>query len=116
MYSSMTEQRLAHISRVALETASAIGIPLGNSSMMVFVAKTASVKTSGVKRAALSIALRESRRCRAERQRDRDNDAKFGGHRPSPLFALVLKRLAGIGAYSSLSRNLGTHHTFPKYL
>jgi len=116
MYSSMTEQLLVHVDRVALETASARGIPIEINSMMVFTAETASVKTFGVKWAAISVALRENRRRRAERHRDRDNDAKFGAHRPSPLFALTLRRLAEIGAYSSLSRDLGALHTFLKCL
>ena len=87
----MTEQLLVHIDRVARESASPIGIPIEISSMMVFTAKTTSVKTSGVKRAAVSIALRENRRRRSERQRNRDYDANFGAHCPSPLFAVSSK-------------------------
>jgi hypothetical protein len=62
----MTEQLLVHVGRIALETASPKDIPIEISSMMVFTAKTASAKISSVKRAAVSIDLRENRRRRAE--------------------------------------------------
>src|SRR5215831_18736749 len=90
MYSPMTEQLLVHIDRVARESASPIGVPIEISSMMVFTAKTASVKISGVKRAAVSIALRENRRRRSERQRNGDCDDNFGAHCPSPFLVLAL--------------------------
>jgi hypothetical protein len=45
-----------------------------------------SVETSGVKGAAISIALRENRRRRTERKRGRDNNTKSRVDGPSPLF------------------------------
>lgn len=116
MTSRMTEQLLVRVDHVALETTPPIRIPIEISFMMVFAAQTAFVKTSGVKRTAVSVTLRKNCRRRTERQRDRDNNANFGMRCPSPLFGIGRKETAEIVAYSSLSQDPGIHHTFLKCL
>jgi hypothetical protein len=76
---------------VALETASLVAAPIEITSLTASTAKAASAKISCVKGASVSIALRENRGRRTERQHDRDNNANFGAHSPSPLFGIGAK-------------------------
>jgi hypothetical protein len=77
-------------------------VALEIASLTASTVKAVWVKIAGVKRAAVSIALRENRRRRTERQHDRDNNANFGAHCPSPLnLALTPRRLTAVAAYSS---------------